>query len=219
MKDEFDHRDLSDVGANYGLSKLNRQDLHENPIAQFEIWFEEACAAHIPEPNAMSLATVPADGRPSLRAVLLKYYDLQGFVFFTNLESVKAREIGENPHVALLFLWPQLERQIVIGGDAQKISNKESVRYFLRRPRESQIGAWVSRQSKVISSRKLLEMKFDEMKRKFSKGQVPLPSFWGGYRVQPTRIEFWQGRPHRLHDRFLYTLGEREDWSIERLAP
>lgn len=219
MQDNFDHRDLSNVRANYCLSKLNRQDLHENPIKQFEIWFEEACAADIPEPNAMSLATVSADGRPSLRAVLLKYYDLQGFVFFTNLESVKAREISDNPHVALLLLWPQLERQIVIGGDAQKISNKESVRYFLRRPRENQIGAWVSRQSSVISSRKLLEMKFDEMKRKFSTGQVPLPSFWGGYRVEPTRIEFWQGRPHRLHDRFLYTLGEQEHWSIERLAP
>ena len=219
MKDNFNHGDLSDVRANYCLSKLNRHDLHENPIKQFEIWFEEACAADIPEPNAMSLATVSADGRPSLRAVLLKYYDLQGFVFFTNLESVKAREISDNPHVSLLLLWPQLERQIVIGGDAQKISNKESVRYFLRRPRESQIGAWVSRQSSIISSRKLLEMKFDEMKRKFSTGQIPLPSFWGGYRVEPTRIEFWQGRPHRLHDRFLYSLGEQKHWSIERLAP
>ena len=148
----------------------------------------------------------------------MKYFDVSGFVFFTNLESAKADQIAANPHVALLFYWQPLERQVRIRGGAEKIKTSEAVRYFMTRPRGSQLGAWVSDQSSVINSRTLLETKLDEMKRRFGKGEIPLPSFWGGYRVRPEQIEFWQGRTNRLHDRFLYTR-ETAGWQVERLAP
>jgi pyridoxamine 5'-phosphate oxidase len=166
----------------------------------------------------MSLASTGNDAQPSLRTVLMKYFDQEGFVFFTNLESAKAQQIAENPKVALLFYWQPLERQVIIRGVAEKITRRESLAYFMKRPHGSQLGAWVSDQSRVITSRKMLEMKFQEMKRKFGEGKVPLPSFWGGYRVRPKEMEFWQGRPSRLHDRFLYRHHET-DWIIERLAP
>jgi pyridoxamine 5'-phosphate oxidase len=175
--------------------------------------------AKVIEPNAMSLATSGADQRPLLRTVLLKSYDERGFVFFTNFESRKARQMAENPNVALLFPWLALERQVIIRGAAEKISTAESLAYFVTRPRGSQLGAWVSAQSSVITTRSLLEQKWEEMKRKFSEGQVPLPSFWGGYRVVPRDLEFWQGRPSRLHDRFLYTRQGDSSWGIDRLAP
>jgi pyridoxamine 5'-phosphate oxidase len=171
-----------------------------------------------PEVNACTLATMGLDGRPSARTVLLKYFDGDGFVFFTNLESQKARQIAENPAVALLFFWQTLERQVCIRGTAERISAAEALRYFVRRPRSSQLSAWVSEQSSVITSRSVLEMKLDEMKRKFADGDVPLPSFWGGYRVRPDEMEFWQGRASRLHDRLRYRLSAGE-WVIERLAP
>jgi pyridoxamine 5'-phosphate oxidase len=197
---------------------LNREYLDDNPFQQFELWFTQAIDSEIPEPNAMSIATVSSEGQPSLRTVLLKTYDEKGFVFFTNYESRKAQEIKQNPKVALLFPWVALGRQIKITGSASKISFTESLKYFSTRNRGSQIGAWASPQSSIISSRALLEEKVDEMKRKFSDGDIPLPSFWGGYRVIPENIEFWQARENRLHDRFIYKRDEN-NWKVNRHAP
>jgi len=205
-----------DAAMSYGLSE---QELAPDPIRQFQRWFEDAIAQDIPEPNAMTLATVDAQGQPYARTVLLKLYDERGFVFFTNYESRKSRQIGANPRVALLFPWVALARQVQITGTASRISAAESLKYFLTRPRGSQIGAWASPQSQVISSRSLLEQKVAEMKRRFGEGQVPLPDFWGGYRVEPDEIELWQGRESRLHDRFRYQRGPEGRWVIERLAP
>jgi pyridoxamine 5'-phosphate oxidase len=167
----------------------------------------------------MALATVGADGQPTLRTVLLKLFDHNGFVFFTNYSSRKALQIAENHRVALLFPWVKLARQVAITGVAEKVSAAESARYFASRPRDSQLGAWISQQSSVLSSRQLLMMELDKIKTKFLKGEIPLPDFWGGYRVRPATIEFWQGQTSRLHDRFLYTRQEDANWEIERLAP
>ncbi len=211
--------DVAALRRTYTMAGLDREALPEDPMAQFRQWFGEAVAAGLLEPNAMSLATT--DGtRPSLRTVLLKAYDTRGFVFFTNYESRKARDIAACPQVSLLFPWYALERQVVILGAAERISSAESLAYFASRPFGSRLGAWVSQQSSIISSRRLLEAKWEEMKRKFAGGEVPLPSFWGGYRVVPREIEFWQGRDNRLHDRLRY---RREDpgsaWILERLSP
>ncbi|MDJ0731302.1 MAG: pyridoxamine 5'-phosphate oxidase [Crocosphaera sp.] len=211
--------DLTALREEYTRNGLTRDDLESNPFKQFEKWFQQATEAELPEPNAMSLATASATGEPSIRTVLLKYFDQKGFVFFTNYESRKAQQIEENPNVALLFLWLPLERQVKIQGTATKVPTSESFSYFTSRPRGSQLGAWCSAQSSVISSRQLLEIKFEELKYKFQHGEIPLPSFWGGYRVMPKRFEFWQGRPNRLHDRFSYTLKDETTWEIHRLAP
>jgi pyridoxamine 5'-phosphate oxidase len=205
--------------SEYTRGELERDQLKPSPFDQFALWFEQAIAAKVVEPNAMSLATVGADQRPLVRTVLLKIFDQRGFVFFTNFESRKARQIGENSNVSLLFPWLSLERQVIVSGAAEKISTAESLSYFITRPRGSQLGAWVSAQSSVITTRSLLEQKWEEMKRKFGEGEVPLPSFWGGFRVVPREIEFWQGRPSRLHDRFLYTRQPDASWKIDRLAP
>ena len=210
--------DISSLRQNYAQAGLEREDLAATPEAQFEQWFKQAMEAQLLEPNAMSLATVAADGMPSCRTVLLKAFDARGFVFFTNYTSKKAEEVAANPRAALLFPWLALERQVQVVGAVEKISTKESLAYFLSRPYGSQLGAWVSHQSQVISSRQLLLKKLDEMKRKFSEGKVPLPDFWGGFRVVPERVEFWQGRPNRLHDRFQYSR-DGDSWRIERLAP
>ncbi len=213
---------LMNVGkmrAEYGHGKLRREELHSSALDQFTLWFEQAGKAGILEPNAMSLATASSAGRPSLRTVLLKAFDQRGFVFFTNLESNKAKHITENPNVALMFLWLPLERQVIIRGQAEKLPVSEVLAYFVTRPLDSQLAAWASPQSHVITSRKLLEMKWEEMKAKFSGGKIPVPSFWGGFRVKPSEIEFWQGGPHRLHDRFLYLQQPDGSWKIERLAP
>ena len=202
----------------YVRGPLEREHLDVDPIVQFQQWFEEARERVDVEPNAMTLATVDSNGAPAVRTVLLKFFDRDGFVFFTNLESRKAAHIVGNHRVALLFWWPELERQIEINGVAERISGVEAAKYFMTRPRGSQLGAWVSHQSHVLTSRKALEMKLDEMKRKFANREVPLPSFWGGFRVVPTAIEFWQGQPDRLHDRFQY-VREGEGWRIRRLAP
>ncbi|MFZ0788196.1 MAG: pyridoxamine 5'-phosphate oxidase [Chromatiaceae bacterium] len=198
---------------------LSRDALDPDPVRQFQRWFEEAIEQDIPEPNAMSLATVDTSGQPYIRTVLLKLYDKSGFVFFTNYESRKARQIGENPRVSLLFPWVALARQVQIVGTARRIPTAESLKYFASRPRGSQIGAWASPQSRVITTRSLLEEKVAEIKRHFAQGQIPLPDFWGGYRVEPEMIELWQGRESRLHDRFQYVRGEDRNWLIERLAP
>jgi len=211
-------KDVDQWRREYVRGPLEREHLDPDPIVQFERWFEEACQDVDTEPNAMTLATVDSAGAPAVRMVLLKFFDRNGFVFFTNLESRKAVHIDSNPEVALLFWWPQLERQIEISGVAKRISNVEAAKYFVTRPRGSQLGAWVSQQSHVLTSRKALEMKLEEMKRKFANREVPLPSFWGGYRVVPSAIEFWQGQADRLHDRFQY-VREGERWRIQRLAP
>lgn len=210
--------DIGDLRNEYSGAQLRRSDLEPDPAQQFARWFGQAREVAQPEVNACTLATAGLDGRPSARTVLLKYFDADGFVFFTNLGSRKAREITENPSVAMLFFWQTLERQVGIRGKAERISAAEAMRYFARRPRGSQLGAWVSEQSAVITSRSVLEMKLDELKRKFAAGDVPLPSFWGGYRVRPEELEFWQGRASRLHDRLRYRQVD-DAWVIERLAP
>jgi pyridoxamine 5'-phosphate oxidase len=210
--------DLAEFRKEYSNRGLHREELNQDPVAQFCAWFIQATELAVHEPNAMTLATVDASGMPWQRTVLLKYYDRDGFVFFTNFGSRKSKQIALNPQVSLLFPWLTLERQVMIQGRAEKISTAESLRYFATRPRESQLGAWVSDQSEVITSRKFLLQKLAEIRDKFQQGEIPLPSFWGGYRVVPEVVEFWQGGPARLHDRFLY---RRQDsgWTIERLAP
>jgi len=210
---------LDNMRVHYDRDELRREDLHADPFEQFAAWMNKACESGMVEPNAMSLATAGADGRPTLRTVLLKSFDGRGFVFYTNLESRKARQISENANVSLLFPWLALHPQVVINGVAERVPTSEALAYFVTRPFGSQIGAWASPQSQVVSARALLEMKWEEAKRKFQEGHVPMPSFWGGFRVAPRDIEFWQGRGHRLHDRFLYTRLEEGNWKIERLAP
>ena len=212
--------DLSAFREEYSGTGLHRHDLAPDPFEQFESWFRQAEAAGLPEPNAMVLATAGADHAPTCRLVLLKAFDQRGFVFFSNYESTKARHLAQNPRAALNFPWHPLQRQVNVTGSVRKISRTESVKYFLSRPRNNQLGAWISNQSSVISSRKILEMKFDEMKRKFAQGRVPLPDHWGGYLLVPDAIEFWQGRESRLHDRFRYRRPDPDArWIIERLAP
>ena len=206
------------IRQGYKNMGLDKEDLNADPIIQFESWFEEAKKVE-PIPTAMSLATVNNIGEPTLRTVLLKLFDKKGFVFFTNYKSRKADHITDNPNVAVIFNWVALERQVSITGFAEKIKTKESIKYFMNRPRGSQLGAWVSDQSSVLSSRKILELKLEEMKRKFSDGKIPIPDFWGGYRIIPKTFEFWQGRPNRLHDRFLYLKHSNESWKIDRIAP
>ncbi|NLX19641.1 MAG: pyridoxamine 5'-phosphate oxidase [Desulfobulbus sp.] len=210
--------DIKGLRKDYTNPVLSRETLAADPFDQFERWFHEACESGLPEPNAMALATVGADGQPTLRTVLLKLFDRDGFVFFTNYQSRKAVQISENNQVALLFPWIKQARQVTVTGVASKVSVAESAQYFATRPRNSQLGAWISKQSSILSSRRLLMMELEKMKTKFLQGKIPLPDFWGGYRVRPTSIEFWQGQTSRLHDRFLYTR-ENGGWRIERLAP
>lgn len=211
--------DLSDLRREYQHGGLHRKDLNPDPVIQFDNWFNEAQKSHMKDPSAMSLATANARGEISIRTVLLKIYDQQGFVFFTNYSSTKARHISENPNVALLFPWLDQDRQIKITGPASRITTQESLKYFITRPRGSQLGAWVSHQSSIIKSRSLLMSKLQEIKNRFADGDVSLPEFWGGYRVRPESIEFWQGQPDRLHDRFQYTRQDDTSWRINRLAP
>ena len=211
--------DIKGLRKEYANPVLTREMLDPDPYRQFERWFEQTCAAGLSEPNAMTLATVGADGQPTLRTVLLKLFDHDGFVFYTNYGSRKAQQIAVNSRVALLFPWVKLARQVAITGVAEKVSLAESARYFASRPHESQLGAWISQQSSVLTSRQLLMNELEKIKARFRKGEVPLPDFWGGYRVRPASIEFWQGQTSRLHDRFLYTRQADASWTIERLAP
>jgi len=211
--------DIGEIRKEYETAGLSRADLDADPHIQFEKWFQQALETEIEYPNGMSLATVGDDGAPSVRTVLLKLFDQRGFVFYTNFESKKATQITQNPRVALLFPWLELQRQVKISGRAEKISTAESLKYFASRPRGSQLGAWCSPQSQHISSRSFLENSLARMSEKFGEGKIPLPPFWGGYRVVPDSIEFWQGRTNRLHDRFLYALKGENEWDITRLAP
>ena len=212
--------DLSNFREEYLKASLHRADLAATPLQQFDTWFKQALETGLEEPNAMSVATATPMGAPSLRTVLLKYYDERGFVFFTNYTSRKAQEIAANPEVCLMLPWVTLERQVIVYGRAEKISRAETLKYFLTRPRESQLGAWVSHQSKAVSARKMLMMKLGELKNKFAHGEVPLPDFWGGYRVVPHHVEFWQGGAGRVHDRFMYSLDTTtQAWDIQRLQP
>ena len=211
--------DLSHLREEYALESLEIDDVDPCPFQQFEKWYEQASQAELLEPNAMVLSTVDSEKRPSQRTVLLKYFDEEGFVFYTNYASRKAKQIADNPNVSLLFQWLPLQRQVEIGGVAERVSAAESLKYFVSRPLGSRLGAWVSRQSDVISSRSVLEMKMHEVKKRFASGEVPLPSFWGGFRVKPERMEFWQGRQNRLHDRILYRSGNAPQWDRARLSP
>lgn len=211
--------DLYDLRKEYTRGGLQREDLAADPFTQFERWFDQAVKSQVEEPNAFCLATADGDGQPSTRVVLLKQFSAAGLVFFTNYESRKARDLDTNPKAAANFLWLPLQRQVNVLGSVERVSTAESLKYFLSRPMGNRLGAWTSPQSKVISSRQILEAKLEEIKRKFANGEVPLPSFWGGYRIVPRRFEFWQGRPNRLHDRFEYRLEDDGAWTIERLAP
>ncbi len=202
----------------YATRGLRRRELAADPMEQFRAWFDAAVAEDILEPNAMTLSSADQDGEVTSRTVLLKDYDERGFVFYTSYASRKARQMAANPRVALLFAWLPQERQIGITGRVEKVSTAKSLEYFAGRPFSSRIGAWVSEQSQVIGSREVLERKFEEMREKFSEGEVPLPENWGGYRVTPETVEFWQGSASRLHDRFRYRR-EKAGWRIERLAP
>lgn len=210
---------LEDLRRDYIQGELDVDQLNPDPFEQFDIWFEQAIKAGLLEPNAMSLATASPEGQTTIRTVLCKGFDKRGFVFFTNLQSTKATQIAANPNVSLLFPWLTLERQVIINGTAEKLSPLEVTKYFVTRPYGSRIAAWASPQSSIVTTRKLLEMKFQEMMKKFANGEVPVPSFWGGYRVSPQTVEFWQGRSSRLHDRFLYTRQSGDAWTQERLAP
>ncbi|RXJ75970.1 pyridoxamine 5'-phosphate oxidase [Arcobacter sp. F155] len=211
--------DLTKMRQEYISKGLDREDLEETPFKQFEKWFSQALEAELIEPNAFTLSTVGTDLKPTQRTVLLKMYDDKGFVFFSNYKSKKSQHIDENPNVSAHFAWLGLERQVRIEGKIEKISKAASMKYFLSRPKGSQLGAWVSHQSQVVNSRSVLESKFDEMRKKFSKGEIPFPSFWGGYQIVPTYFEFWQGGLNRLHDRFVYELKDDNSWDIYRLEP
>lgn len=198
---------------------IDQRSLNQDPIKQFELWFKQAEDAGVQDANAFSLATATPEGAPSVRTVLLKLFDDKGFVFFTNYNSRKASEIKENTQAAMLFPWLQLNRQVRIEGRVEKISSVDSFKYFTSRPRGSQIGAWCSDQSEVIESRSFLEQKYREAAEKFRQGSIPLPSFWGGYRIVPASFEFWQGRESRLHDRLSYRHSADGAWGVSRLAP
>ncbi|GIU45704.1 pyridoxine/pyridoxamine 5'-phosphate oxidase [Shewanella sairae] len=209
---------ISDIRREYTLGELHSEDVPNDPMVLFNAWLEMVRDSKIQDPTAMSVATVDEKGQPFQRIVLLKRFDNDGFVFFTNLESRKAQHIANNAQVSILFPWHSLEKQVAVTGVAEPLSKTEVLKYFMSRPKESQIAAWVSKQSSPISARKALESKFAEMKAKFANGDVPLPKFWGGYLVRPSSIEFWQGGEHRLHDRFIYTK-VADEWQRNRLAP
>ncbi|EXU75942.1 pyridoxamine 5'-phosphate oxidase [Erwinia mallotivora] len=216
---ENDHlQQIAHLRREYTRGGLRRKDLPADPLSLFEHWLSQAVAAQLPDPTAMSVATVDPFGQPYQRIVLLKHFDQRGLVFYTNLGSRKAQHLENNPRISLLFPWHMLERQVMVLGTVEKLSVVDVVKYFHSRPRDSQIGAWVSKQSSRISARGVLEGKFLELKQKFQQGEVPLPSFWGGFRIRPESMEFWQGGEHRLHDRFFYQR-EGDSWKIDRLAP
>lgn len=211
--------EIHNLRSEYAREDLHGEDLHPDPVEQFKLWFQQALDHQVLEPTAMTLATADADGQPSARTVLLKEVDTQGFVFYTNYESRKGLDLEANPRAALLFFWPQLERQVRVEGSVQRVSRKSAEAYFHSRPRGSQLGAWASPQSRPLQDRRELEQALVEVEERFAgEEKIPLPPHWGGLRLIPEALEFWQGRPSRLHDRFLYSR-VAEGWSIRRLAP
>ena len=210
---------VADLRKEYTLQGLRETDVNPNPFEQFKIWFEQALSAQLPEPNAMTIATATPDGKPYARIVLLKDYDDRGFVFYTNYESHKGQQLIENPWGAIAFWWAELERQVRIEGRVEQVSQVESDEYFHSRPKGSQLGAWASNQSQVIDSRDVLEQRLQQLKEEYENNEVPRPPHWGGFRVIPDEIEFWQGRPSRLHDRLLYRRSEEGSWVMQRLSP
>ncbi len=210
---------IAELRKDYTLEGLNEDQVSPNPFKQFTVWFNQALSAQLPEPNAMTVATATPDGKPSARIVLLKDFDERGFVFYTNYLSHKGLELTNNPQAALVFWWAQLERQVRISGTVEQVSADESDKYFYSRPLNSRLGAWASEQSQAIASRNILEQRLQELQLKYENQDVPRPPHWGGWRVIPEEIEFWQGRPSRLHDRLRYTLVDSGNWQIERLSP
>ena len=211
-------RNVADLRKEYTRAGLQEPDVDPDPVEQFRRWFDEALAANLREPNAMTVATATPDGRPSARVVLLKGFDERGFVFYTNYEGRKGRELEENPYAALLFYWGELERQVRIEGPVSRVSGEDSDAYYASRPRGSRLGALASEQSRVVGSREVLEGRIGSLEAEYEGSDVPRPAFWGGYRVEPGVVEFWQGRENRLHDRIVYRRGDG-DWRIERLQP
>lgn len=211
--------DLATIRTEYARAGLDERDLDPSPIRQIEKWLREAIDAGHPEPTAMTLATASPDGIPSARVVLLKGVDAQGLVFFTNYESDKGKQLAQNPRACANLFWLLLERQVRVTGEVEKVSRADSEAYFRSRPRESQLGAWASEQSVVLDGRVALEERLNAVRARFGDGEVPCPPYWGGYRIVPTCVEFWQGRPNRLHDRLRCTCDDRQRWRVERLSP
>ena len=210
---------VAQLRRSYERSELHRTELHPDPLQQFQSWLDDALRAQLLEPTAMTLATVGLEGRPSARIVLLKGIDARGFSFYTNYGSRKGRDLANMPHAALVFDWSELERQVRVEGSTTRLSREESERYFHSRPRGHQLGAWVSDQISAISGHDVLEQRLAEVESRFAGVEVPLPESWGGYVLSPDRVEFWQGRPNRLHDRYLYTRASQGTWTIEQLSP
>lgn len=210
--------DIQGLRRDYADHGLDAHELAPDPVDQFRFWFKQACDAGIREPNAMVLSTVRADGSPASRVILLKAFDARGFTFFTNLGSAKGRDLAERPRASLTFPWVDLERQVHLRGRVERVSADETRAYFHSRPRNSQVGAWASHQSEPIASRAELERQFADILRRYPEGEVPVPPHWGGLRLVPDEVEFWQGRPSRLHDRFRYTR-QPDGWRVERLQP
>lgn len=213
------NKEIADIRIEYSKKSLNENEIDKNPINQFTVWWQEALASQFEEVNAMTLATVDGLNIPHARTVLLKAYNEKGFVFFTNYNSAKGSQLQHNAHACLLFFWKELERQVIITGITEKTTAEESIAYFNSRPEGSKIGAWASAQSVAVAGKAWLKETFDYYRERFKHGEIPRPPHWGGYRVKPYRIEFWQGRPSRMHDRLQYTLQDDGDWKIERLSP
>lgn len=210
---------IEDTRREYDYGRLTRDSLLDSPFDQFQLWLDQACRSSIKDPTAMTIATVDTSNKPWHRAVLLKGFDKKGFVFYTNLGSHKARDIASNPNVSLHFPWFFLDRQVSIGGIAEKVSRSDVLKYFFSRPKDSQLAAWASKQSTRLTSRQALEAQFMAMKEKFAHGEIPTPDFWGGFRVVPEEFQFWQGGESRLHDRYQYSLDDQKNWTINQLAP